>query len=75
MVLAAESAAKAVHGDSNVFDAATHIRIHLCGFHDPPPELDRIVRLSEQAERGTAPSKRLKTELKDAMRDFLHDRE
>jgi len=75
LVLAAESAAKAVHGDSNVFDAATHIRIHLCGFQDPPPELVRIVRLSEQAERGTAPWKRLETELKDAMRDFLHNPE
>jgi hypothetical protein len=75
LVLAAESAAKAVHGDSNVFDAATHIRIHLCGFQDPPLELARIVRLSEQAKRGTASWKQLETELTAAMRDFLHNRQ
>src|SRR5215472_14390955 len=75
LVLAAESATKALHGDSSIFDAATHIRIDLCEFEDPPPELHRIVSLSEQAERGTAAWKQLETELKDAMRDFLHNRE
>src|SRR5215467_13669847 len=51
LVLAAETASKALDGEMNVFDAATHIRIHLCHFNDPPPELHRIVRLSEQSER------------------------
>src|SRR5262249_14746933 len=72
LVLAAESATKAIHGDSNVFDEATHIRIHLCGFQDPPQELRRIVSLSEQA--GRAPSsawEQLEIELKGAMADLL----
>jgi hypothetical protein len=76
LILAAESAARAVHGDSNVFDAATHIRIHLCEFQDPPLELARIVQLSEQAERvGRASWLQLETELKVALRDFLLNRE
>lgn len=75
LVLAVESATKALHGDLNVFDAATHIRIHLCHFKDPPPELHRIVSLSEQSQRGTAPWKKLEAELKDALRDFLKSRE
>jgi hypothetical protein len=68
LILAAESA--------NVFDAATHIRIHLCEFQDPPLELARIVQLSEQAERGGRASwLQLETELKVALRDFLLNRE
>jgi hypothetical protein len=68
LILAAESA--------NVFDAATHIRIHLCEFQDPPLELARIVQLSEQAERvGRASWLQLETELKVALRDFLLNRE
>lgn len=70
LVLAAESATEALNGDLNVFDAATHIRIHLCRFKDPPPELQRIVSLSEKSERGTAPWKELEAELKAALRDF-----
>ena len=75
LVLATESAAKALHGDWNVFDAATHIRIHLCGFEEPPRELRSIVSLSKQAKRGSAGWKQMEMELKDAMRDFLHNRE
>jgi hypothetical protein len=68
LILAAESA--------NVFDAATHIRIHLCEFQDPPLELARIVQLSEQAERGGRASwLQLETEPKVALRDFLLNRE
>jgi hypothetical protein len=76
LVLAAESARKAVEGDSNVFDAATHIRIHLCGFQEPAQELRRIVTLSKLGERNTPstkwPSER---ELKDAMAEFLRSRQ
>jgi hypothetical protein len=75
LVLAAEAATKALHGDLNVFDAATHIRIHLCGFKDPPAELHRIVSLSKQSERGTAPWRKLEAELKDAFRNLLNSRE
>jgi hypothetical protein len=74
LVLARESATQALHGDLNVFDAATHIRIHLCEFDDPPRELHRIVSLSEQARRGTTGWKELEAEIKDAMRDFLNGR-
>lgn len=73
LVLASESVTKALHGDSNVFEAATHIRIHLCELEDPPPELHRIVSLSRQARRGTTAPKRLEAELMAAMRDFLHN--
>jgi hypothetical protein len=75
LVLAAETATTALQGELNVFDAATHIRIHLCHFKDPPPELHRIVRLSEQSERGTGPWEGLEAKLKDALRDFLNTRE
>ena len=75
LVLAAESARKVLDGDWNVFDAATHIRIHLCKFKDPPPELRRIVSLSEQSKRGTVGRKQREAKLRDAMRDFLHSRE
>ncbi len=69
LVLAAESARRAVQGDSNVFDEATHIRIHLCELKDPPPELRRIVNLSKQAKLGGR--KTLEAELKEAMAEFI----
>src|SRR5262249_97059 len=76
LVLPAESAAKALRGDSNVFEEATHIRIHLCGFKDPPRELRRIVSLSEQAGRAASSAwEQLEIELKDAMAEFLRSRE
>jgi hypothetical protein len=75
LVLAAEAATKALDGGWNVFDAATHIRIYLCEWNDPPQQLHRIVSLSEQARRGTAGGKQLETALKDAMREFFRDRE
>jgi hypothetical protein len=72
LALAAESAKKALGGQSNVFDEATHIRIHLCGLKDSPPELQRIVDLARQA-RG-APRitwKALEGEPRAAMSRFL----
>jgi hypothetical protein len=75
LILAAESAARALQGSSNVFDEATHIRIHLCESKNPPPELNSIVSLSEKARR-TPPRawNELEAELRDAMADFLHGR-
>jgi hypothetical protein len=73
LTLAIESAKKAVNGESNVFDEATHIRIHLCELADPAPELHRIVSLSREAKN--APRVRWKTieeELKIAMSQFLN---
>lgn len=72
LVLAAESAQKAVDGQSNVFDEATHIRIHLCGLSEPPEPLRRIVSLSSEA--SDAPRirwTRIEADLRDAFSDFL----
>lgn len=74
LFLAIESAQKALRGDSNVFDEATHIRIGLCELSEPPEALRRIVNLSEQA--SNAPRSRwthLEAHLKDAFSDFLMD--
>ena len=79
LVLAAESARRAINGEWNVFDAATHIRIHLCKLEDPPEELRRIVDLSTKSR--CAPRidwARLEDELKNAMVEFVksvNDRE
>lgn len=75
LVLATESARKALNGESNIFDQATHIKIHLCGWKNVPPELCRIVTLSEEAEH--APRRKwatLERELSDAMAEFLRSR-
>lgn len=75
LALATEVVMKALHGGSNVFDEATHIRIHLCNLKEAPPELSRIVALSQDAER--APRARwdqLERELTDAMSEFLRSR-
>jgi hypothetical protein len=72
LALVVESARKALSGESNVFDEATHIRIYLCELGDPAPELHRIVSLSQDAK--SAPRIRWKTiekELKTAMSKFL----
>lgn len=75
LVLAAESANKALHGELDVFDAATHIRIHLCNFENRPPELSRIVTLSEQARHASRSTwTQLERELKDAIAEFLRGR-
>jgi hypothetical protein len=72
MNLARQSAVKAIHGDSNVFDQATYIRIRLCGLKEPPEELNRIVSLSKEARN--APRGRweqLEAELSEAFSEFL----
>lgn len=53
MILAFESARKALDGRSNVFDEATHIRIHLCELSEPPDALQRIVKLSKEAANAS----------------------
>ncbi len=72
LVLATESAQKALYGPSNVFDEATYIRIHLCELSEPPESLRRIVSLSNESKN--APRSmwgRIEEELKDALSDFL----
>jgi len=46
--LAIEAARRVANG-SNVFDEATHVRIHLCGLAASPDFLQRIVDLSREA--------------------------
>ncbi len=72
MALAVESAHRVLDGGSNVFDEATHIRIHLCGFADPPIALKRVVDLSNEA--GNAPRSlwsRIEAHLRGAFADLL----
>ncbi len=75
LILATESAKKAINGESNIFDEATHIRIHLCEMNDPPTELRWIVNLAQQAKSAPKSKwKNLESELGRAMSDFLSSR-
>jgi len=72
LTLAFESAHKALNGDSNVFDQATYVRIHLCELRDPPDDLKRVVDLSKEAQNAARSQwNRLEIELESAFRDFL----
>jgi hypothetical protein len=75
LILATEAVEGAIDGDGNVFDAATHIRIHLRGFENSMPELSQIVELSVEATH--APRYRwnaLEEDLRTAMSSFLSRR-
>jgi hypothetical protein len=75
LILATEAVKGAIQGDGNVFDVASHIRIHLCGFDNSIPDLSRIVELSAEATR--APQHRwhaLEEDLRAAMFSFLSSR-
>jgi hypothetical protein len=75
LILATEAVKGAIDGDGNVFDVATHIRIHLCGLENSMPELSRIVELSVEATH--APRYRwnaLEEDLRAAMSSFLSSR-
>jgi hypothetical protein len=75
LTLATEAAKRAVSGESNVFDEATHIRIYICELHKAPPELLPIVVLSEESKRAPRKKwKQLEQALRDAMADFLSNR-
>lgn len=72
LVLAKNSAARALDGRSNVVDEATHIRIHLCELSEPPDALRQIFNLAEEIRN--APRSRwnqLEEDLKQAFRQFL----
>jgi hypothetical protein len=72
LVLATEAARRAMSGESNVFNEATHIRIHLCGWHDAPPELQPIVTLSDESEHAPRWKwNQLEGDLREAMSVFL----
>lgn len=49
LILAIQSAERALNGASNAFDEATYVRIHLCRLSDPPEVLSSIANLSEEA--------------------------
>ena len=75
LVLATEAARRALSGDTNVFDAATHIRIHICELSQAPPELQLIVALSKESEN--APRWKwgqIEKQLHAAISDFLRSR-
>jgi hypothetical protein len=72
MALAVESAHRVLDEGSNVFDEVTHIRIHLCGFADPPMALKRVVDLSNEA--GNTPRSqwsRIEADLRGAFANLL----
>lgn len=72
LVLAANAVRRALSGESNVFDEATHIRIRLCHWHEVPSLLKRIVDLSAESEH--APEQKwdeLEVRLREAMSSFL----
>lgn len=72
LALAVEAARRALSGESNVFDMAMHIRIHICEVSQVPPELQAIVALSDESEH--APRSKweyLEKQLHAAMSDFL----
>lgn len=72
LALAVEAARRALSGESNVFDMAMHIWIHICEVSQVPPELQAIVALSDESEH--APRSKweyLEKQLHAAMSDFL----
>jgi hypothetical protein len=75
LALATEAARRAISGQSNLFNEATHIRIHICEWHKAPAELRPIVELSAESEHAPRWKwKQLEQDLRDAMADFLRNR-
>ena len=52
LFLATQLAEGVMNGNWNVFDAATHLRIHLCELNDPTNEISELWRLAEEARNG-----------------------
>jgi hypothetical protein len=72
LTLAIESAKRVLNGESDVFDQATYIRIHLCELSDPPDALKQIVNLSRKAK--DAPRSQwsgIESDLQNAFAAFL----
>ena len=75
LALATNAVRRALSGESNVFNEATHIRIHLCSWDEAPLELQPIVKLS--ARSGIALRSEwnsLEKRLREAMSNFLNAR-
>jgi hypothetical protein len=76
LVLATKCAQKALNGESNVFEEATHVRIHLCELKEPPESLRRIVNLSKESRNAPRSQwDQIEADLKEAFADFLSIRE
>jgi hypothetical protein len=76
LVLATNAAQRAVSGEWNVFNEATHIRIHLCHWDEVPLALKPIIELSTESKH--APKDKwgqLEKRLREAMSDFLKARQ
>jgi hypothetical protein len=72
LALATEAANRALNGHSNVFDEATHVRIHLCELSEAPESLRRIVSLSKEAGNASRSEwSRIEADLNQAFSDFL----
>ena len=72
LALAIESARKVLNGNSNVFDEATYVRIHLCELSESPDCLSRIVMLSREARNAPRSERsRIEANLRDAFSDLL----
>jgi hypothetical protein len=75
LILACEASARALSGEMDVSNAATHIRIYICELNEPPQELRRIVDLSAQGRSAPANEwPKLRRELRDAMAEFVSRR-
>lgn len=72
LALAIKAARKVASGESNVFDEATYVRVHLCRLSDPPDVLKHIVNLSREARNAPRSQwSRIEADLVNAFRDFL----
>jgi hypothetical protein len=75
LVLATNAARRALSGKSNLFNEATHIRIHLCHWDEAPLQLQPIVELSAESEHAARWKWNLLEErLREAMSNFLNAR-
>jgi len=74
--LASNAVRRALSRETNMFDEATHIRIHLCHWDEVPVALKAIVDLSAEAEH--APEQKwddFEQRLRVAMLNFLDGRQ
>lgn len=74
LILATQLAEGVSDGAKNVFEAATHLRIHLCDFENPPQELKKLwefAKASKNAPRSQWPV--LETKLRNAFSEFLKE--
>lgn len=75
LALAVETARRALSGESNVFDMAMHIWVHICEVRQVPPELQAIVALSAESEHAPRWKwEHLEQQLHAAIADFLRTR-